>query len=279
MFNPSTYTPRLFIGIGETTAFYTLRETYLHAIPGAGPWGNAIMNGVYQGTFEERSYHVKNLSQDPDEAFAKAEEAAAVMGLRLTTTRDSLETEMRDIKRANAEEMAKREAVRLARAEALAAQHDREEEQLREVIRAGFFPFGKYCGQHFSEADRGFITWLLTTTFEAGTIMEYLSVYVRDIAGDMALPAPVKDLHIGTVGKRQEFDVVVIRSMSFISEYNGFRVYITIMVDKETGACLKVKSEKFSAEAGEEFRIKATVKAHEEYKGQAQTVIQRVAVL
>lgn len=32
------FTPSLYIGIGETCAFYTLRETYLHEtfIPGAG---------------------------------------------------------------------------------------------------------------------------------------------------------------------------------------------------------------------------------------------------
>ena len=57
-------------------AFYTLRETYLHRtyVPGDGPGGNAVVNGVYQGTVleEVRSFHHFNLSTDADEAFAKA---------------------------------------------------------------------------------------------------------------------------------------------------------------------------------------------------------------
>lgn len=100
--NPSTFVPTLFIGVGELGCFFTLRETYLHAVPGPGPMGNAVVNGVYQGSFEVRSYHVKNLSQDPDEAFEKAQEASERMGLKLTTSRDSLREEMNAIHRANA---------------------------------------------------------------------------------------------------------------------------------------------------------------------------------
>lgn len=45
----------------------------------------------------------------------------------------------------------------------------------------------------------------------------------------------------------------------------------------EKGAWLSMKA--FSHYDGEELKIKATVKEHAEYRGQAQTVIQRIAVL
>ena len=51
------------------------------------------------------------------------------------------------------------------------------------------------------------------------------------------------------------------------------------MIDRATGACLVSKSGAFYAEEGEELKIKATVKEHAEYLGQAQTVVQRIAVL
>jgi hypothetical protein len=55
-----SFVPRLFIGIGLTNAYFTLRETYLHTsyVPGEGQWGNFV-NGVYQGQVitEVRSHH------------------------------------------------------------------------------------------------------------------------------------------------------------------------------------------------------------------------------
>jgi len=56
-------------------------------------------------------------------------------------------------------------------------------------------------------------------------------------------------------------------------------LYIISMVDDETGACIISKSTSFSAETGDKLTFKATVKAHDDYKGQAQTVVQRIKVL
>jgi hypothetical protein len=43
-------------------------------------------------------------------------------------------------------------------------------------------------------------------------------------------------------------------------------------------ACLLAKG-KFNAQVGEKLKIKATVKRHDEYKGQPQTVVNRVKVI
>src|SRR5690606_1942902 len=102
-------------------------------------------------------------SQDPDEAFAKAKAAAEEMGLELRTTRDSLQEEMNEIKRATAEERERRERERAEREARWAAEREAEEEEKRELIRSGIFAIGAHRGKAFAEAPRGYITWLIET--------------------------------------------------------------------------------------------------------------------
>ena len=92
------FVPHLYIGVGETGAFFTLRETYLH---------ERYANGCRYT--EVRSFHHFNLSQDADEAFEKARAFAERNLIQLNTTREQLTEQMRDIQRANAEELERRE--------------------------------------------------------------------------------------------------------------------------------------------------------------------------
>lgn len=283
--NPSTFVPTLFIGVGELGCFFTLRETYLHAIPGPGPMGNTVVNGVYQGSFEVRSRHIKNLSQDPDEAFEKAREASELMGMKLTTSRESLRDEMNKIQRANAEELARREREQREREERWAAERAAEEEEKRQTILGGKFAFGPYAGKEFHEAPRGYISWLIDTLpdFEEGGLMRLTAQEVARRVPHLALPKPKPGLYVGEPKKRMTFDVTVVRRYTFARDaWNGYgveTVHIITMIDRATGACLVSKSGSFRAEEGEELKIKATVKEHSEYRGQAQTVVQRIAVL
>ncbi|CAO77798.1 hypothetical protein [Pseudomonas virus Yua] len=247
--------------------------------------GNAVVNGVYQGSFEVRSCHVKNLSQDPDEAFEKAQEASERMGLKLTTSRDSLREEMNAIHRANAAELERREREQKEREDRWAAERAAEEEAKRQTILGGKFAFGPYVGKEFHEAPRGYISWLIDTLpdFEEGGLMRLTAQEVARRVPHLALPKPKPGLYVGEPKKRQTFDVTVVRRYSFARDaWNGYgieTVHIITMIDKATGACLVAKSGAFYAEEGEELKIKATVKEHAEYRGQAQTVVQRIAVL
>jgi hypothetical protein len=89
--------------------------------------------------------------------------------------------------------------------------------------------------------------------------------------------------HIGTVGKRETFKVTVERVASFERQsFSGFgreTVWIITMRDEATGSTLVSKTPSFSAQKGERMVIKATVKAHDEFRGELQTVVQRVAVV
>lgn len=123
------------------------------------------------------------------------------------------------------------------------------------------------------------------------------SVIERGLAGgfisDRALAAVIKVVeeqeqaavrrrnskHTGTVGKRQQFTATVVRVSYFerprFGSYGNETVWIVTLSDAE-GNTLVSKSPAFHAEKGETLTFKATVKAHDEYHGERQTVIQRV---
>lgn len=91
------FTPNLFISIGKDSHFFTLRETYLHE-----QWYNTP-NGP-KCNREARSFHHFNLSQDYQEALAKAKEASKNFGLQLIASEDR-EEQLREIHRRTQEEI------------------------------------------------------------------------------------------------------------------------------------------------------------------------------
>lgn len=263
--------PQMFISIGNTGAFFTLRETYVHI--------NA------RGDQEVRSHHVCNLSQDVAIALAKAAEAAEAAGVELVASEKTLQAEMREIQRATSDERyqrAREQQARENRREQELAQH---EQHQREQIEAGIYHRGPYAGQAFRDAPRSYITWLVRNVeaYEPGSVMRLLCERVAACCADMLLPEPTPGVYAGQPGKRDVFRVTVIRCASYAREC--FRtgrmelVYIVAMVDRDTGACLVSKSAAFRTDAGQELTIKATVKEHTTYRDAAQTVVQRVAVL
>lgn len=266
------FVPHIYIGVGETGAFFTLRETYLH---------ERYANGCRYT--EVRSFHHFNLSPDADEAFEKARAFAERNLIQLNTTREQLTEQMRDIQRANAEELERRERAAREREEAWEEERRQREEAKRALILGGKFAFGPYERQEFEKAPRGYLTWLAKTRddFEDGSLMRLTAEEVARRCADLLLPDPHPTLTVGEPKKRLTFDVIVTRVRWFDREaymsYRLERVYIVTMVDKATGACLLSKSTAFAPEEGDELTIKGTVKDHSDYKGHAQTVLQRIA--
>ena len=77
--------------------------------------------------------------------------------------------------------------------------------------------------------------------------------------------------HVGTVGERREFIITVNKVFSFDSVYG--MTFINICKDADGNVIVYKGSNSF--EEGETVRVKATVKAHEERDGVAQTLIAR----
>lgn len=272
-----SFVPKLFIGIGATSAYYTLRETYLHQ-----QWVGGRDGYMHS---EVRSLHHYNLSQDADEAIAKATEAGREMGLPFEDTREDIASQMRDIKRATAEEMERRRAAEKAREEEWEAARALWNARRLEVINAGVVSFGKYDGEKIEDLPRGYLDWLVNKLpeFEEGSLLRALATVVRDNYASCLAPKADPNKLIGEVGERLMLNVDVVKVYKYerphaVAHWKTETVYIITMVTDD-GACVVSKSASFFARECDKLTLKATVKAHDEYKGQAQTVIQRIKVL
>lgn len=82
--------------------------------------------------------------------------------------------------------------------------------------------------------------------------------------------ADLKSQHIGTVGERREFEIICNKVLAFEGRY-GF-TYFNICKQGDDVVIYK-GSNRF--EEDETIRVKATIKAHEERDGIAQTIISR----
>ena len=283
----ANFTPCLFIDIGKDHHFFTLRETYLHVrhVPGEGPMGNAVVNGVYQGTIETevRSFHHFNLSTDPYEAWGKAMATAECMGLRLDGSLEELATALDAIRRATKEELEAREAAYKAQREAWALEREQERLAVLEDLLQGRISFGAKKGQTFDAQDPDYLQWVVDRMqdFEPGSFMHAMAQAIKDKFAHL-LPAAWSDKSWDT--GRHTWEVLVRRVHKKVRpcygrEWMSETVYMVCMQDVATGACLMTSGANFRATRGERLRIKATVKNADSYNGIAQTWVNRVTVL
>lgn len=281
------FTPTLFVAIGKDHHFFTLRETYLHErhVPGDGPMGNAVVNGVYQGTVEVevRSFHHFNLSTEPAEAWAKATEAAVSMGLQLEGTQEELAGALDAIRRATKAELEAREAAYKAQREAWAAEREQERVQCMQDLLQGLVSFGRHKGKKLEDLDPDYLQWVVDkqTDFEPGSLMHAMAWTIATHFAHL-LPKPWADTTWES--GRHTWDVLVRRSTSKSRECYGRpwlseTVHMVTMQDIATGACIMASGPSFCATRGERLRIKATVKGTDSYKGTPQTWVNRIVVL
>lgn len=262
----TTFVPTLFVGIGETSAFYTLRETSLEYVR-----GQPVVT----------SYHLRNLSQDVDTALLKASQAAQELGLPLSnrSTREALEREMREVERRTAADIERDRgaAAESTRLQAEAALVRRGEAALW-MMEERKFCFGRFHGFSFDDAPRGYLTWLANQEdLEPFSLVAVAQAIIRTFYSHKLLPRPHPSMTVGAVGKRQMFENALCTSLRwFDSEYG--RTYISTFV-LPCSACVVVMSSSFKAQEGDVVTFKATVKEFKDYKGQMQTLVQRVAVV
>jgi hypothetical protein len=285
------FVPHLFISVGETHAYFTLRETYLHTsyVRGPGSLGNCVLNGVYRGSVftEVRSHHIKNLSQDSVEAISKAKEYADLVGMPLKSSLDEIEMEMRQIKRATAEQLEVR-ARKMREMEIANRDSYIESKELKlNALYAGYLPFGgmDIRGLHIRKAPLSYINWIVDNQekTEKYSILWIAAEVIKEQYADLLLPKADPTVHVGVEGERQTFDVICTKVTGFARPgYMGGTEYIvvTTMIDKKTNGSMVVFSNKFNAlSVGQEAKIKATVKKHDAYAGAAQTTLTRVNVI
>jgi hypothetical protein len=251
-----------FISTGELSAMYTLREY-----------------GFYYSSEGQKlptSYYHSNLSIDKNKAIEKAKAITGLSDIPFDAPENLSEYR---------EGVA--EAARIEQEARQAAYEERQREQQKaqyKAIEAGLYPFGYNTENHnkpIKEIEVSLLNWWATKAeVEENSPAQALKVYINKNCKELLLPTPNNE-HVGTIKKRQEFNVTVVRKGGFQSyDYYGNETWtsITTMIT-DKGHCLVVFSAAWSANPGEKLKIKATVKDHSDYDGQAQTIVQRVKTL
>jgi hypothetical protein len=89
--------------------------------------------------------------------------------------------------------------------------------------------------------------------------------------------------HVGTIGQRLESRVTVERIFSFErAAYGGYRTevcYIVTMRDPDGNALVVKSPNAYGFTQGDTYQIRGTVKDHDFYRGESQTILQRVTIM
>lgn len=275
------FTPNLYITPGGTNAMWTLRKTVLRKkyIPGPGPYGNAVVNGVYQGQikFELSSEFVQNLSIDAAKALAKAERISVAMGIPLRADPEKLAAnELRDIERAEARTP---EQIARERREAYVRDADRTDYWLMLKLTrtpAGRFTFGKYEGKTWAEVneiDRQYLEWMA----ETGPTTDSTAIQLRaaQLATWLEKNAPAirqVEGYVGNVGDKLQSHVTVTRVQTIYGNF-GPTLMVKMLADSGHALVAFYSGSKWQPDLGWKGTLAYTVKKHSEYKGHKETVI------
>ncbi len=119
---------------------------------------------------------------------------------------------------------------------------------------------------------------------EAGLVASLLITHKKAVEADLEKQTKAKaqapnSQHFGTVGKRGEFSLTLLALRPFDNDY-GVRTLFKF-ADQAGNVATWWKSGAAGDvwEEGGDYRVKATVKAHEDYRGVPQTVLQRVTLV
>lgn len=121
---------------------------------------------------------------------------------------------------------------------------------------------------------------------ETARMSERQEEVLRETIAKMAAEDTAKAAsgYVGTVGERVVLPVTVDRIASYDREaFGGFNrsmetVWIVTMRD-DAGNAIISKTPRFHPEKGEKFTLRATVKEHNDYRGEKQTVVQRCTIV
>lgn len=265
----TNFVPNLYIGIGETGAMYTLRETYEHV--------SHYGNGAHK---EIRSFHHFNLGQDIDDVIAKALMISLKWGIMCKQpSKETLEAEMRTITRMKKDEREER-ARQIAEREAEYKRVCRQQYDERiAMIHSGIMPVGYYRGEVFSDIKTSYLKWVVENvdTFDEENIMKAVAHHI--INTPELFDRVNFSFESGFVGVEKgniETRVRVIKATSFIRE-NHFvggmeTVHVTIMANEENKQIV-VMSPKFKKNEGDVFVLKGRISKHSVYNNADQTIV------
>lgn len=86
----------------------------------------------------------------------------------------------------------------------------------------------------------------------------------------------IKNEHFGEIKKREVFELTVVEARKMMNDFGEST--LVKFLDKDNRMAIWFASGRPDLEVGDKIKAKATVKAHSDYKGLAQTMLNRVAV-
>ncbi|AGR48013.1 hypothetical protein PHIM7_293 [Sinorhizobium phage phiM7] len=164
--------------------------------------------------------------------------------------------------------------------------------QAIEDIEAGEFPFGKHKGEKIVDAPDGYITWLADQMNNPALkpVMAALAAVAYGVAIERGLFAKrearklelqemeAKSNFVGTIGERREFEGELISVFGIKNDPSDMGVAYYVNKIKMGDDIIVYAGNKLG-ERGDTLKIKATIKAHKEYKGAKTTKVNRPKVL
>ena len=247
---------KFFISTGEHNGFYTLRS----------------VRAEKPGDLWEEYYH-RNLSRDWDEAYAKASARAEKAGVRLITKYESRWDLSAWGSGGTGSAKTNRYFLWLA------------------SLEDGYMPFRKHFGTMLCDLPSSYRRWLRSTPNDGSPAWELLLKNLeRYIEEDRAIEAQelehkarlaenekqarLDHIHIGIPGQRVSMPVKCIAKIPYTGAFGPGSVSILIDTKgnkiKTFGKCL--------LQVGEGGVVAFTVKRHEEYRDEKQTLVTRLAI-
>jgi hypothetical protein len=254
----------LFIHLEDGARRFTLRKT------------------AKTGDGTSTSLHVDLLTSKLNTSLAMAYEYAKEMGLdlRYDPTRNIFPADLDVIAQAKRDARLNKKTAKQQREENRQAIYEKARQERRDLqermLEAGTYPFGKHVNCKIVDHP-GYAVWLVEkkSTFDKGSILEFAADVIERKFSHLLAKAE----SVYAPGHRPEKEKTrikikgkVIRSMSFSSDYG---ISYWIFIKDETGLCVVAKGG-WWADEGAEVDVVATIKAKETYKGQDQTVVNRV---
>ena len=264
---------------------YTLRVSFLECVKSANGASYSI----------PRDYYCCNLSIDHNKAYAKAKEYVAMKSENCFLVEQKDVPTLEDIYRRNKEEL---EAARLLAEETAKYAQEQHEERLYQarlnkidLIKAGCWCFGIYKDKSFGNelgkgwADLNYIKFMMSIKTDDiddhnhKAVMDFLQFSLKQKFDYLNhLPVPNGE-YFGSEKQRLDLQFTLIAEITYMRDsYNGYNreiVYIQKFV-KDTGELLVYHgTAPINCKLAETLKVKATIKKHNEYKNEKQTIISR----
>jgi uncharacterized protein (DUF3820 family) len=157
-------------------------------------------------------------------------------------------------------------------------------------IENGIWPFGKHKGTKIDSSPESYLVFWSNIKDASTRPAQALVEKCREICESRGLYDKIKaereqreeqdrlnSAHIGKIGERVTLTVTIGKRITVETDFGGYRLYI---LRNATGQVILYKdytgtSKLSEYKEGDTLTLKATIKAHSEYKGVKQTVINR----